>query len=182
MADGDCQRIGGVRRLRNFVEIEQPRHHLLDLMFFSASVPHHRGLDRKWRVFGDFKAGRRGSKHGNSANLAKFQRGLYIRRVENIFNGNPVGTVMNDQFLQTIGDAGEACRHGLPWRNLDGATDNADQLISIAAVGNQVDDTVTGVFGAAIDAEDAHDNCSVTAARALQAKIQAERILLADLT
>jgi hypothetical protein len=41
MADRDCKSISCVGRLRNLLKVEQPRHHLLDLMFLSAAVSDH---------------------------------------------------------------------------------------------------------------------------------------------
>src|ERR1700676_773778 len=45
MADGDGERIGSIGGLRNLVEIQKARHHLLDLMLFGPAVSDHRRLD-----------------------------------------------------------------------------------------------------------------------------------------
>ena len=57
MADGDGERIGSIGGLRNLIEIQKARHHLLDLMLLGPAVSDHRGLDGERRVFGDFKPG-----------------------------------------------------------------------------------------------------------------------------
>src|ERR1019366_4858553 len=67
-------------------------------------------------------------------------------------DGDAVGAVPGDEFLQAGGDARQARGHRVARRNFDGAADHARQTI----VREQVDDAVTGVFGAAVDAEDAH--------------------------
>src|ERR1039458_9295715 len=72
MADGDGERVGGVGGFGNLIEIQQARHHLLDLMFFGAAVSDYRGLDGEWRVFGDFESGGSGGQHGDTAYLAEF--------------------------------------------------------------------------------------------------------------
>jgi hypothetical protein len=152
MADGDGQRIGGVGRFGNLVEIQKAGHHLLDLMFFGAAVSDDGGLDGEWRVFGDFETGGSGGQHGDSAHLAEFQGGLDVGGVEDVFDGDAVGAVLSDQILKSDGDARQARRHGVARGNFDGAADNAHE----AVVREQIDDAVTGVFGAAVDAEDAH--------------------------
>ena len=55
----------------NLIEIQKAHHHLLDLMFFSAAVSDHSRFDGKWRIFGHFKSGGRGSQHGDSAHLTE---------------------------------------------------------------------------------------------------------------
>src|SRR5208282_5352995 len=164
MADRDGQCIGSIGGLGYFLEIQQERHHLLDLMFFGAAVSDHRGLDRKRRIFGDLESGGSRCQHGNPAHLAELQGGLHVSGVENVFDGNPVGPVLGDEFLQADRDARQPCGHGIVRRNFNGAADNADQAILVAiivaaivaAIGDQFDDSVSGIFRAAVDAEDAH--------------------------
>ena len=156
MADGDGERVGGVGGFGNLIEIQKARHHLLDLMFFGAAVSDHGGLDGEWRIFGDFESGRSGGQHGDPAHLSQFQGRLHVGGVENFFDGDPVGPVLGDQLLQADGDARQARGHGVARGNFDGAADNAHQAIVVAFIGEQFDYAVSGVFRAAVDAEDAH--------------------------
>src|ERR1700691_5554016 len=55
MADGYGQGIGGVGRLGNLIEIQEARHHLLDLMFFGAAVSDYRGLNGEVRGLGELE-------------------------------------------------------------------------------------------------------------------------------
>src|ERR1700757_384398 len=54
MADCDGQGIGSVQGFGGDGEIEQPRHHMLDLLLFGAPVADYRRLDGEGRIFGDF--------------------------------------------------------------------------------------------------------------------------------
>ena len=173
MADGDGEGIGGVGGLGNLIEVEQARHHLLDLMFFSAAVAHDRGFDGEGRVLGDFEPGGGGGQHGDSAHLAEFQGGFHVGSVENIFDGDTVGTVLGDEFLKTDGNAREARRHGIARGNFDGAADDADEAVVIAVIQEQVDNTVAGIFGAAVDAEDAHEGSVAGGRLALSCQLSA---------
>ena len=104
-----------------------------DLMFFGAAVSDHRGLDGERRVFGDFESGGSGGQHGDPAHLAELQGGLDVGGVENVFDGDAVGTVLGDEFLQADGDARQARGHGVARRNFDGAADDAHQAIVVAS-------------------------------------------------
>src|SRR5208283_1074234 len=117
----------------------------------------HRGLDGEWRVFGDFESGGSGGQHGDSAHLAEFQGRLHVGGVENVFDGDAVGPVLGDEFLQADRDAREARGHGVARGNFDGAANDAHEAVIVAVVGEQVDYAVSGVFRAAVDAEDAHE-------------------------
>jgi hypothetical protein len=57
VANGYRERVGRVGRLWNLIQIQKARHHLLHLMFFSAAISDHGGLDREWRIFSYFKSG-----------------------------------------------------------------------------------------------------------------------------
>ncbi len=132
-------------------------------MFFGAAVSDYRGLDGERRVFGDFESGGSGGQHGDSAHLAQLQGRLHVGGVENVFDRDLVGLVLGDEFPKADRDAREARGHGVARGNFDGAAGDADEaviliLILIAVVvGEQVDYAVSGVFRAAIDAEDAHE-------------------------
>src|SRR5208282_5657624 len=101
MADGYRQGIGGVGGLGNLIEIQKARHHLLDLMFFGAAVSDHRRLDGEGRVLSDFESGGSGGQHGDSAHLAELQGRLHVGSVENVFDRDPVGAVLSNEFLQS---------------------------------------------------------------------------------
>jgi hypothetical protein len=96
MADGYGQGIGGVGRLGNLIEIQEARHHLLDLMFFGAAVSDYRGLNGEWRVFGDLEPVGCGGQHGDAAHLAELQGRFHVGGIENIFDGDAVGLVAGD--------------------------------------------------------------------------------------
>ncbi len=54
MTDGDGQRIGGVRRLWNLRQIQQPRDHVLHLLLLRFAVADHGRLNGERRVLGYF--------------------------------------------------------------------------------------------------------------------------------
>ena len=156
VTDGDGQGVGGIGGFGNLIEVEEARDHLLDLMFFGAPVSDDGGLDGEWRIFGDFESSGSGGEHGHSADLAKFQCGLHIGGIEDVFNGDAVGAVADDELLQADGNGRQPRGHGIARGNLDGSANDADQLIVVTIVGEQIDHAVAGVFRAAVDAEDAH--------------------------
>ena len=47
MADRNCEGIGGVRRLGNFRQIQQPRNHVLHLLLLCPAVADNRGFNRQ---------------------------------------------------------------------------------------------------------------------------------------
>jgi len=180
VADRNGERVGGVGGLRNFIEPEQARDHLLDLVLLGLAVADDGGLDGQRRVLGDFEAGGGGGEHGDAADLSELQGGLHVERVEDVFDGDPVGVVNGDQFFERAGNPREASGHGLARRNLDRAAHDADEAVAStltisasiiatmvtatmitvtiigAIIGEKIDDAVAGVFRAAIDAQDAH--------------------------
>ena len=135
MANGDGERIGGVGGLGNLVEIQKTRHHLLDLMFFSAAVADHCGLDGEWRVFGDFESGGCGGQHGDTTHLAELQGRFHVGGIENVFDGDAVRPVEGDEFLKADRNEREARGHGIARRNFDRAADDAHEAIIAAAIG-----------------------------------------------
>ena len=111
VADRYGQRIGGVGGFGCLIEVQQSRHHLLDLMLFGSAVSDDGGFDREWRVFGDFQSGGGGGQHRDAAYLAELQCGLYVRGIENVFDGDAVGMMFDDQFMQTDTDARQTGGH-----------------------------------------------------------------------
>jgi len=165
MTDRDGEGIGGVGRLGNFIEPEQARDHLLDLVFFGFAVSDDGGLDGQRRVLGDFEAGRSGGEHGDTADLSELQGGLHVERVEDVFDGDAVRAVNGDQLFERAGNPRQASGHRVARRNFDGAADDADQPVASssiiatmidAIIGKKIDDAVARVFRAAIDAQDTH--------------------------
>src|SRR5580693_474940 len=126
VADGDGESVGGVGGFGNLIEVEEARHHLLDLMFFGAAVSDYGGLDGERRIFGDFESDGSGGEHGDSADLAKFESRLHIGGVENVFDGDAVGAMAKDEFLEADRDVRQAHRHGIARRNFNGSADDAD--------------------------------------------------------
>jgi hypothetical protein len=156
MADGDGERIGSIGGLRNLIEIQKARHHLLDLMLLGPAISDHCGLDGERRVFGDLKTCGSGGQHSHTAHLAQLQCRLHINGVENVLESDAVGPVLGDEFLQADGNARQARRHRVARGNLDGAADDAHEPIIVASIGEEIDYAVSGIFRAAVDAEDAH--------------------------
>src|SRR5258708_36523317 len=64
--------------------------------------------------------------------------------------------MLRDEFVKADRDARQARGHGVARGNFNGSADNAHQPIIVAAIGEQVYYAVSGVFRAAVDAEDAH--------------------------
>lgn len=156
VADGDGERIRRVRWLGNLIEMQKTCHHLLHLMFFCAPVSYHRGFNGERRIFRHFESGTRSRQHRHSADLAKLQCGFHIDRVENIFKRYSVWTMLGNNFAQTSRNLRQPRCHRFARRNFDGAADDAYQPIIVAAIGDQVDYSVTGIFRSAINAEHTH--------------------------
>jgi len=152
MTDGNGKGIGGIGRFWDLFEIQKARHHLLHLVFFRSTVSDYGGFDGERRVLGNLKACGRSGQHSDSTHLPELQCGLHVHGIENVLNRNTVGPVLSDEFLETAGNAGEPRGHGITGGDLDGSASDADEAI----VGEQIDDTISGVFRAAVDAEDAH--------------------------
>ena len=96
MANGDGQRVGGVRGLGDLGEPQQARDHLLHLRLFRPAVAHHRRLDGQRRVLADFQSGGGGGQHRHPAHLTQLQRGLHVDGVEDVLDGNQLRLVRGD--------------------------------------------------------------------------------------
>jgi len=147
MADRDSQRIRRIGRLRDFIQIQQPRDHVLHLPLFGFPVADYGRLNRERRVFSDIQACRRRRQHSHSTHLPKLNRRFRIHRVKHIFNRDVIRAVLLDDRTQAFKNF-----HQTPWQRLSGgelhrATSQADQPVIVA----KLDYAVTSVFGAAID-------------------------------
>jgi hypothetical protein len=152
MADGDGQRVGSIHGLRRYGKFKQPGHHVLHLLLFGASVTDDRRLDGQRRIFGDFQPGGRGSQHGNSTDLTQLERRLHVESVENIFNRDFIGVVLDNDFSELCKDAGKAPRQRFARRELNRAARQTAKLAGFL----HLDHPVAGVLAAAIDTHDSH--------------------------
>ena len=84
--------------------------------------------------------------------MAKLKSGLYIHREKDILNGNFLRLVPFDDGLQALEDLTQAVSDRGAGGRVDGADVNAAQL----ARGVEFNDAVAGMFGATINAQDAH--------------------------
>ena len=104
MANSNRQGIRNIRRFGDLGKIQQPFDHVLDLLLLCASVTNDSTFDGKRRIFRDFQTGRRGRKHSYTTHLAKFQSGLDIKRVEDIFDGNFIRLARNYGCIKAVKD------------------------------------------------------------------------------
>ena len=86
VANGDGQGIGGIRRLRQPVEIQQTRDHELHLLLLRQSISNDCGFNGQRSVFRHRQPVSRGSQQSHAAHMPEFQRGFYIDRVEDFFD------------------------------------------------------------------------------------------------
>src|SRR5882762_35101 len=141
VTDGNGEGVGGVGRVGRSIEIEEARDHVLHLFLVSAAVADYSGLDGERCVFGDGEPGAGGSQHGNSADVAEFERGLYVDGEENVFDGDFLGLVALDDGLQALEDFVEAVGDGGTGGGVDGADGDAVELSGEV----KFDDTVASV-------------------------------------
>ena len=73
MANGNGERVGGIFRFRNLVEIQKASDHLLYLVLLGSPISDDRRLDRERRVLRNFQSGICGGQHGDTAHLSQFQ-------------------------------------------------------------------------------------------------------------
>ena len=147
MADRDSQRIRRIGRLRDFIQIQQPRDHVLHLPLFGFPVADYSRLDRERRVLSDVQACGRRRQHGDSTHLPKLNRRFRIHCVKHIFNLDVILAVLLDDRAQTFKNFRQTPRQRFARRELHRATSEADQSVMIA----KFDHAVAGVLGAAID-------------------------------
>ena len=109
MANGDRQSVGGIGWFGNLDQVQQARHHVLNLRLLRAAVSNDRRLNRERCILSYVKAGRRSCQHGNAAHLSEFERRFRIDCVENFFNGYLVGLVSKNQLRQLLVDSRKTC-------------------------------------------------------------------------
>src|SRR5947207_7479867 len=78
MTDGDGQCVSGVMWLRRALQRKEHADHFLHLMFFRVAIAHDGLFDQPRRVLMNLDRGACGSKQGDTAHLAQFQRDLNI--------------------------------------------------------------------------------------------------------
>ena len=152
VADGNRQSIGGVGGLGRLSEIEKARDHVLDLLLLGFAITDDGGFDGEGSVFGDFESGGRGGEHRDAAHLTKFECRLHVERIENVFDRDLFGVMVENQSFKCDVDAIQAKRQSFFGRKLYGTAAEAGEFSG----GSKFDDAVSGVFGAAVDAEDPH--------------------------
>src|SRR6266550_854549 len=153
VTDGNGQSVGGIGRLRYFGQVKQARNHVLHLRLLRPTVTHHRRLDGKRRIFGDFQSGRGCSQHSHSSHLPQLQRRLHVERIENVFDGDVVGLVFLNDEAEAFENGRQPPGERFSWRKLDGSASEANKRLVRA----EFDDAETRVLGAAINAQDAHE-------------------------
>ncbi len=84
--------------------------------------------------------------------LSELKRRLYVYGVEDIFNGDLLGLMLLDQFHESLVNPVQAKWQRLARGKLDGTTREANQFAGRC----QFHQAVSGIFGAAIDAENPH--------------------------
>ena len=121
---------------------------MLDLNFIGAPIADDGGFDGERGVFGDSETRARRCQHGNAADVAQLESGLYVDGKEYIFDCDffwllafDDGLETAENFVQAIGD----CSAGSRVNRADGYAVQFAEAI-------EFDDAVAGVFGAAIDA------------------------------
>ena len=132
--------------------MEQAGDHVLDLLLFGPAIADDGGFDGERRVFGDLQPGAGGGEHGYATNLSELEGGLYVQRIEDVFDGYFMGLVFGDDGAELRVDSREAAGQRFSRGKLDGTAGQTAEFTASV----HLDDAVTGVFSAAVDAEDAH--------------------------
>ena len=104
MANGDRQSIRYVSGFGDGGEIEEAGHHLLNLMLFGPAVTDNCRFDRQRCILCNFQPGVGRGEHGDPTHLPEFKCRLYVRRVEDVFDGHAIWSVFRDELLQTLED------------------------------------------------------------------------------
>ena len=79
------------------VEPEQQLDHLLHLRLLGAAVADDRTLDLGRRVLDDRQAGLGGGEQRDAARVPELERAAHVARVEDVLDGDAVGTVPREQ-------------------------------------------------------------------------------------
>lgn len=155
VADSDGEGVGGVGRLRRFVEVEEAGDHELHLLLGRQAVADDGALDGEWRVLGDGEAGAGCSEQGDTAHLAELERALGVGGEEYFFDGDDLGLPELQELAEFGVDLQQPNRGPVLLVEADGASaERAKPGVAEGVI--ELDDTVAGELRSAVDAEDAH--------------------------
>jgi N-acetylmuramoyl-L-alanine amidase len=155
VANGDGEGVGGVGGFGGFVEIEQAAHHELDLLLGGEAVADDGAFDGERGVLGDGEAAVGGGEHSDAADLAELEGAFGIGGEEDLLDGDDLGLPEVQEGSEFDVDLGEADGGWVLLAELDGAGAEVQET-RVAGGVVDLDYTVAGELGAAVDAEDAH--------------------------
>ena len=136
-------------------------HHQLHLMLFGAAVADHAGFDFERRVLAERETGFGDSEQRHAARVRELERGLDILRVEDLFHRG--GFRLMGARITSRRPARDDEQAGFERLFADWYGWNRPRHAMRTAIA--FDHAVAGVFGAAIDAENAHVSARGTAVR-----------------
>jgi hypothetical protein len=110
VADGDGQRVGGVRRVRAFEQAEQPGHHGDDLLLVRPAGTGDGGLDLARGVEHDRQVPARGEQRDHPAGLGGAHRGADVVLAEHPLDRHHVRLVVVQPAFHLVGQPQQADR------------------------------------------------------------------------
>ena len=87
--------------------------------------------------------------------MAKLERGLGVDGIKDLFHGNDIGVVQDNQRRKLLEDVSQALGQGLRFWQLEAAGGNCDQAV-FPPIDLHIDHAIAGAIGSAIDAKHAH--------------------------
>jgi hypothetical protein len=94
MTDGSSQRIRGIIRFRDLIQMQYRLHHGLNLFFFSPSVAHQTLFDLKRCIFPDFQAAVGTRKNCHPPGLSHKNRCFGICIKKEFLDGNYIWLIL----------------------------------------------------------------------------------------
>jgi len=102
VAKGDGEGVGGVGRLRKFLQAELSADHLLHLALIGMAVTGDTGLDFPGGITADSEASLLGGKKDDAANLGEAQGGAHIQRGKDRLHGHDVRLKLTDEAAEEL--------------------------------------------------------------------------------
>jgi len=147
VADGDCQSICGVGRLRGLGQPEEHLDHALDLILLGLPETRHGFLDLQGRVLVDLDPRFGQSQQRNTPRLPQPQRALNVPGEKHRLDGSAVGAEVRQQDPEIAVNAEQALGERETCRRRDGPEANR-----VKAAFPLLDNAVTGGRRSRVDA------------------------------
>ena len=102
VANGNGKRVGSIVWLWRLFKPQKHSDHCNDLLFFGASIPHHRLLDLKRRIFLYWNARPFCGEENHAARFGNADTRGDVGVEEQLLDRNGIGTVFLDQLVHAV--------------------------------------------------------------------------------